>query len=203
VVDGSFVHVADDGLEIKSGNLPSQNILIKNSQVWVDVGAAVGLTHEIQSTVENITFDSITILRNTHLSGGGDTAEAPYRGSIMVKPATGGLVKNILFKDIVIEDHRTTRPVILVNNQTNSLPSASPIETLIFQNISATVTKAPTSDAKVWIYDEAWPSGVYEGITLDNVVINGARINNLQSPRLHADNVDTNEIMITPPPPGC
>ena len=179
VVRNSFVHVADDGLGIKTSKvLPSDGVTFENSQTWVDAGTPMGLTHEIHQEARNTTFRNITVLRYTQATNA--VEEIPYRASILVKPAYGGKVSNLLFENITIEDHSTTRPLIMVHNGKYTIPGQTygtntphaEIYGMRFRNIKATTSQG--SHGGVWLYDDQ--GGLFSNISFEGVTIDGTTL---------------------------
>ena len=58
-----FVHTADDCYEVKS---KGSGIVFENSQVWCDAGAAMGVCHEIDGLMTDITWRDMTVLHYTY-----------------------------------------------------------------------------------------------------------------------------------------
>lgn len=95
---------------------------------------------------------------------------------LLVKLALGGAVSDVSFEGITIEDHRTTRPLIVVHNGKYTIPGQlygadtpySPISGLRF----STITAWSTNDRpEVWIHDGE--GGPFDAITFESVTING------------------------------
>jgi hypothetical protein len=173
-INGCFVHTADDCYEVKSR---ANDVRFENCQVWCDAGTAMGVTHEIDGLVTDVTWRDMTVLHYTYPFN-------PYegvtsRGSIFVHPAMGGDVRNLLFQNITIENTTTDRPLICVYNVkkpkegTRYFPDKpySSITDIAFTNLRAHNIQNP----EILMYDEA-QNDMLTGISFDDVVINGERL---------------------------
>jgi hypothetical protein len=106
-----FVHTADDCYEVKA---KGRGVVFEDSQVWCDAGTTMGVTHEIDGLMTDITWRNITVLHYTHRAN--PPEGIVYRGAILIHPAMGGTVKDVRFENITIERCSTRRPVVLISN---------------------------------------------------------------------------------------
>ena len=165
-----FIHTADDCYEVKSS---ASSIVFENSQAWCDAGCALGVCHEIDSLVEDVTWRNMTILHYTYKANSFEGITS--RGAIFVHPAFGGTVKNLRFQNITVENCTTHRPLILIYNVKHPKPGEdfapgkpfSKISNLTFENIKA----INVLDPKILIMDQS-NAGLIHDITFNNVRIN-------------------------------
>ncbi len=166
-----FIHTADDCYEVKA---KANNILFENSQVWCDAGTAMGVTHEIDGLVTDVTWRNMTVLHYTY-------AFNPYegitsRGAIFVHPAMGGTVDGLRFEQITIENTTTDRPIICLYNVKKPKEGShffpekpySAIHNVSFRKIRA----KDVQNQEIFLYDES-QAGLINNITFEDVVING------------------------------
>lgn len=113
-VRNSFCHNADDAFEIKSW-ISMQNVIFDNCVSWSDVGCCFSLAWEINANVSNVWFQNCTVIHSFAKS----TAQPAIGICSSFAP---GLISNIHFKNIVIEnDESGHAPIKVINNwQTNS-----------------------------------------------------------------------------------
>jgi hypothetical protein len=170
-VRNCFVHTADDCYEVKAR---AENVVFEKSQVWCDAGAAMGVTHEINGTVENVTWRDITVLHYTYRFNPHEGITS--RGAIFVHPAMGGTVRKLLFEDITVEGTSTKRPLVIVYNVkrprrgVHFFPEKphSRISDVIFRKLRARNVRNP----EMLIVDET-RKGLIGGIRFEDVVLNG------------------------------
>ena len=190
-VQNSFVHNADDGLEIKAWK-PVKNIRFENCQVWSDSGTPMGLTGEIFAPVENAVWKGITVL---HYPSFPTNAFTDGRAAILIRARGGGKVQNILFEDILVESNVGRRPAVRITNEKvnwNRTPKDtdtpySEISNVTLRNVVMQNFSHPETSDRLLFVNDTEESIIYD-IFLENVVINGkpvvvddARIENLNS----------------------
>jgi hypothetical protein len=170
-VTDCFVHTADDCYEVKS---KGSGIVFESSQAWCDAGTAMGVCHEIDGLMTDITWRDMTVLHYTYRSN-------PYegitsRGAIFVHPAMGGMVKDLRFERITVESCTSKRPLILIYNVkkpkkgTHFFPDKpySQITGVRFEEIQADDVRNP----EIMIMDQSG-EGLVGDLTFKHVVING------------------------------
>jgi hypothetical protein len=171
VVANGFIHNGDDGYEIKG---KGRDIVFRDSQVWCDAGAAMGVTHEVSGLVTDCAWERITILHYTYRYNPHEGIT--QRGAIFVHPVEGGTVSNLRFADITIESCSSTRPLIIVYNvkkpnaSTSFFPDkpSSAINGIVFRNIRALAAAEP----KLLVQDET-DSGLIHHLSFEKIVFNG------------------------------
>jgi polygalacturonase len=166
-----FVHTGDDCYEVKG---KADSVVFEKSQAWCDAGTAMGVTHEIDGPVENVTWRDMTVLHYTYRHNPHEGITS--RGAIFVHPAFGGTVRNARFEGITVESCPTGRPLILVYNLKGRKPGEdfvpgkpySKIEGLSFERIRAENVRNP----EIVIMDGSG-KGLVRDITFRDVEING------------------------------
>ena len=175
VAKNCFVHTADDSYEVKA-TVPgkvSENILFENCVAWNDYASCMGVTHEVEGTINGATWQNMTITRFNPVVG---TNWLLHRAAIFVHAQGGGMVSNLTFKDITIEMTDTKQSVISVNNIKKTVPGINNypdkpynmIQDILFSNIIGTNISTP----KINLYDEP-REGRIKDITFENIVFNG------------------------------
>ena len=184
LVENCFTHNADDSLEIKVW-IPQENVTFRNCVVWNDVGGSLGLMHETGEDIKNVAYEDCTVIHST-----GGSSACPVVGLKLTGP---GNASNFRFENIVIEDVAGARrpPIKVINNWDDwhvehPTKPGSPYELLdppkreepsgkisnvVFRNI--TVLRSANSDVAI-VSDG--PGSEIDGITFENVVINGERL---------------------------
>ena len=184
LVENCFTHNADDSLEVKVW-IPQENVTFRNCIVWNDVGGSLGLMHETGADVKNVVFENCTVIHSTD-----NMSVCPVVGLKLTGP---GKASDFRFEDIVIEDVVGSKraPIKVINNwddwhRDHPTKPGSPYELLkrpereepngrirnvLFRNI--TVLRSASSDVAI-ISDG--PGSEIEGVTFENVVINGRRL---------------------------
>jgi len=184
VVEDCFSHNADDSLEIKVW-IPQSDVTFRNCVVWNDVGGSFGLMHECGAELKNVLYKDCTVIHSTD-----DMSVCPVVG---IKLSGAGSVHDIRFENITVEDVRSKRrpslkvinnwdewhmdlptkpgsPYELLNPPKRETSSGS-IRNVVFKNIRVLESGCD----EVAIISESAESPI-EGITFDNVVINGKRL---------------------------
>ncbi len=98
VVENCFVRTWDDSLVVKNYAGSTKDISFKNIQLWTDLAQSMEIGYETNKgnqsdvTITNITFEDITVLHNYH------------KPVISIHNGDDALVKNITFKNILVED---------------------------------------------------------------------------------------------------
>lgn len=97
-VENCFVRTWDDSLVVKNYDVNSNNIKFKNVQVWTDLAQSMEIGYETNkgdkenSTIENVTFEDITVLHNFH------------KPVLSIHNADNAAISNVTYKNIVVED---------------------------------------------------------------------------------------------------
>jgi hypothetical protein len=184
VVENCFSHNADDSLEVKVW-IPQRNVIFRNCVVWNDAGQGLGLACETDADIENVVFESCTVLHSTD--------DIASRGVIGLHLVGSGNARGFRFENITIEDVRgPRRPALKVFNnwddwhlnyptrpgspyeQLNPPPRAKPngsIRDVVFRNVR--VLQSRNSDA-VLMADA--PTSRIEGVTFEDVWLNGEKL---------------------------
>lgn len=101
-VKNSFVRSWDDSLVVKNySNLKgsdSANILFDNCQIWTDLAQSMEIGYEtnkggkLKPTIQNVTFQNITVLHNFH------------KPVMSIHNADDAAISNIAYRNITVED---------------------------------------------------------------------------------------------------
>jgi len=181
VVEDCFSHNADDSLEVKVW-VPQRNVLFRNCVVWNDVGGSLGLMHETGADVENVAYESCTVLHSTD-----DASVCPVVGLKLTGP---GNARGFRFENITIEDVQGPRrpalkvinnwddwhlehptkpdsPYELLSPPAREKPSGR-ISDVLFRNVQ--VLSCRNTDVPI-IADG--PDSPIEGVRFENVTIGG------------------------------
>jgi hypothetical protein len=189
IIRNSFVHSADDCLEIKSWlQRGTNNVIFENCLVWSDVGAPMGLTGEILTDVDNITWRNITVLNFTSLvpSNGYES-----RGAMTLCCPGNGNVSRILFENITIESISAGKPTIFISNEKRGW-SGQPIYTdkpysnitdVSFKNIKSYYSKKKAYPAEIVFIDKS-KSNLIKSVNLENVSINDVMVSDTNDERI-------------------
>lgn len=172
--DGVFCRTSDDCTTVyatrKGFTGGCKNILMKNSTLWADVAHPIfiGLHGNVErpDTIENVVYDNIDILDENEF-------QSDYQGCMAINAGDNNLVKNVVFKNIRIENIRRGQLVSLrvsFNKKYCKAPGRG-IENVLFQNIAYTGGKPETS--LIIGYNE---QRKIRNITFDNLVINGLHV---------------------------
>ena len=127
----------------------------------------MGITHEIAGTAEDITWKNITVIRFDGYVN--DNPFALTRAPIFMRAAHGGVVKNLLFENILIEGARSK--LLTIGNEPVEGFGTATISDITFKNIVA----HGIADPKLTIVDESG-EGIIRGIHFENVTLNGERL---------------------------
>jgi hypothetical protein len=182
VIKNSFVHNADDSMEVKAWQ-PASNIIFDNDIVWSTVGGAFGIPSEVYADISNITFQNSTVIHSTEADSS--------RGALGVNLQGGANVNDIVFKNMVVEQIAgfVHAPIKLDNNwdswnmnlptipgnpyvESHPDPSAyrprGTITNVLFKNIDVLQCDACTA---VFMADAA--VSPISGVVLDNLTLVG------------------------------
>ena len=184
VVEDCFCHNADDALEVKVW-IPQRNVLFRNCVVWNDVGQSFGLACETDADIENVVFENCTVLHSVDDIGS--------RGVIGLHLVGTGSARGFRFENLTIEDVRGPRrpalkvfnnwddwhlehpakpgsPYELLSPPVRAEPNGS-IRDVVFRNVR--VLHSRNSDVVLMADGAGSP---IEGVTFENVEINGAKL---------------------------
>jgi polygalacturonase len=184
LVENCFCHNADDALEVKVW-IPQHNVVFRNCIVWADLGQSFGLACETGADVENVAFENCTVLHSPD--------DSASRGVIGLHLVGTGSARGFRFENVTIEDTGGPHhpPIKVFNNwddwhMGHPAKPGSPYELLdppirehpngsirdvVFRNVR--VLHSANSDV-VLMGDGA--ESVIEGVTFENVEINGERL---------------------------
>ncbi|GHV01566.1 hypothetical protein FACS189485_00170 [Spirochaetia bacterium] len=155
----------------------AKNYTIRDAILWADIAHPINIgTHgntEIEGNViENLRFSDIDILEH-------DEDDRNYQGCIAFSAGDHNLVKNAVFENIRIENITEGQLVnlrVLFNEKYCSGPGRG-IENVTFRNICYDYTGWPENPSVIEGYDE---QRCVTGVTFENILINGKRINTFE-----------------------
>ena len=188
LIDNVFMRNSDDCIAVYAHRWDwwggSRNVTVQNSVLWADIAHPINVgghgdpesaTGEV---VENITFRNIDILEH-------DEDDMPYQGCMTVDCGDKNLVRNVLFEDIRVENIQEGRLFyvkVRFNEKYDKQPGRG-IENVTFRNIIYNgVGENPS------VIEGLDKTRMVRGVTFDNVIINGKKMNSLEG-------VTTNEFI--------
>jgi hypothetical protein len=130
-----------------------------------------GNTNTEGDTLENCLFKNINILEQ-------DEDDPEYQGCMAMNAGDYNLIRNIRFENIRIDDIEEGQLFnirVVYNKQYNTGPGRG-VQNIYFKNISYTGNSAGSS-----MINGLDSSHIVQGITFDNVLINGKRVTNAAS----------------------
>jgi hypothetical protein len=180
VIDDVFMRNSDDCIAIYGhrwsffGN--ARNYKISNSTLWADIAhpSNIGIHGNAEyegDTIENISFKNIDIL-------GQDEDDRNYQGCLSINASDNNFVRNIRYESIRIEDIQEGQLFnfrVYYNEKYSAAPGRK-IESIYLKDVSYNGFSPNPSIIKG--YDE---QRVVQGITLENVKINGKVVNDANS----------------------
>ncbi|MFD2034767.1 glycosyl hydrolase family 28 protein [Belliella marina] len=178
-IDGVFMRNSDDCIAIYAHRWDfygdAKNYKITNSTLWADVAhptniGAHGNTEHEGDTIENIIFSNIDILEH-------DEDDPCCKGAMAIIAADNNLVRNVTYENIRIEDIQEGRlfDLRVLNDPKYNTKSGRSIENIHFKNI--TYNGLDILPSQIIGFDE---DRNVNGVTFDNVRINGEKITNAE-----------------------
>lgn len=162
LIENCYANNADDSFLIKSwGSV--KNVRFRKCTAWNTVSTSFGAVCELYDDISDTEFADCTVIHSTNpvwMQGSG--------GVIGIWDNYAADIKNMVFKDIVIEDSVGGKEVIKVGINKDSADSGKKAvaEDIIFKNISVIDSR----DERVRVYTQ-FPKGI-KNIRFENVVIN-------------------------------
>jgi hypothetical protein len=139
-IEDVFLRTSDDSIAIYGSRWDyygdTSHITVRNSVLWADVAHPLmigihGDHHSNGDTISDIVFENIDILEHHE-------PQPNYMGAMTINTGDMNTVRNVLYKDIRIEDFELGRLVdirVVWNKVYNPVPG-NRIENITFQNIS-------------------------------------------------------------------
>ncbi|MCR4030667.1 MULTISPECIES: glycosyl hydrolase family 28 protein [Flavobacterium] len=147
-----------------------QNITMKNSTLWADVGHPILIgTHgnsENPELLENLSYSNIDILDHKE-------KQQDYQGCLSINVGDNNTAKNVLFENIRIEDFREGQLVnlrVFYNAKYCTAPGNG-IENVIFRNIEYSGKNASTSIIAGYNEQRKIKNVVFENLKINGVLI--------------------------------
>lgn len=195
-VKGGFVRSWDDSLVVKNvDNSSTSNITFDGVYVWTDLAQSMEVGYETYGeTMQNITFNNITVLHNFH------------KAAMSIHNADNAKISNVKYTNITIEDAQMLGDnqldgendflidiTIAFNTEwTESGGIRGSIKDVTFENI---LVYQMADTIKCRIFGEGAQSNV-DGVNIKNVQIEGKEITSLEELNL-APGVYTSDIKFT------
>ena len=195
-VKGGFVRSWDDSLVVKNvDNSSTANITFDGVYVWTDLAQSMEVGYETHGeTMDNITFNNITVLHNFH------------KAAMSIHNADNAKISNVNYTNITIEDAQMLGDnqldgendflidiTIAFNTEwTQSGGVRGSIKNVTFDNI---LVHQMADSIKCRIFGEGAQSNV-DGVTIKNVQIEGKEMTALEDLKL-APGVYTSNIKYT------
>lgn len=174
-IDDIFMRNSDDCIAVYGSRWEfqgdSRHITVRNAVLWADVAHAMnmgghGNHHKGGDTIEHIRFENIDILEHHE-------PQEYYWGALNINAGDLNTVRNVVFKDIRVEDFEMGQLVdirVIYNEKYNPAPGRR-IENIVFQNVS--YDGPNTNPNRIYGYDA---EKVVEDIRFENLRINGQLI---------------------------
>jgi hypothetical protein len=180
-IENCFIRTKDDCIALKAGityfgwfeelTNTVQNITVKNCIIWNGKhGNGLEIGFELDTdTVKNVVFENIDML---HAENPGEMDE----GAITIHNSGRAVVKDILYKNIRIEDVQRILFdfVILRSEYSDSNIKLGKIKDIRMENITVTATRGPLHSVVMGFDKES----NIQNVQIKNLVINGNKINN-------------------------
>lgn len=163
-VENCFIRTLDDLIVVKTYNRPegSGRVLARRCVLWNEVAHALSIGAEIQQQVDGVTFTDCDII--------GDHCR---EWSLRVYQCDKGVVKNIRFENIRIEE-AVKFASLWVNEATWSTdPERGHIQGVVFKDISVTTPAPLQKDMEFLGFDEGH---AVRDVLVENVCINGKQV---------------------------
>jgi hypothetical protein len=180
VIDDVFMRNSDDCIAIYGHRWnfygSARNYKISNSTLWADIAhpTTIGIhgnADHVGDTIENITYNNIDILEQ-------DEDDRNYQGCLSINASDNNLVRNIRYENIRIEDIQEGQLFnfrVYYNEKYSAAPGRR-IENIYLKNII--YNGVLPNPSIIHGYDE---KRIVQGITFENVKINGKVINDAKS----------------------
>ncbi|HEX7583644.1 MAG TPA: glycosyl hydrolase family 28 protein [Prolixibacteraceae bacterium] len=186
LVNNCFIQSKDDCIAIKSGvnyftkfnsSFNVDDVVVQNSVMWNGVwGNALEIGFEtITDTIKNVTFKNCDLI---HVEG--------PEGTFTIHNGDRAVVKNVRYEDIRVEDSKGWLIDFRILNSVYSKDKErGKIEDVSFKNISVEGDQFPYS--QLLGFDETHR---IKGVTLENVVINGIKVNSIYNGMIATNHTD-------------
>lgn len=175
--DKVFIRSSDDCTTVygtrKDFKGGCQNITMKNSTLWADVGHPILIgTHgnsENPELLENLSYSNIDILDHKE-------KQQDYQGCLSINVGDNNTAKNVLFENIRIEDFREGQLLnlrVFYNAKYCTAPGSG-IENVLFRNIDYAGKNAGTSIIAGYNEQRKIKNIVFENLKINGVLIQDA-----------------------------
>jgi hypothetical protein len=163
-VENCFIRTLDDLIVVKTYNREngSGNILVQNNVLWNEVAHALSIGAEIQQLVDGVTFRDCDII--------GDHCR---EWSLRVYQCDKGLVKNIRFENIRIEEAVKFASLWINEATWTTDPERGHIENVVFKDIVVNNPRPLVKGMELLGFDE---KHAIRNVVVDNVVVQGKKL---------------------------
>jgi hypothetical protein len=193
-VQNCFVRSWDDSLVVKNYGENSKDITFSNMQLWTDLAQSMEIGYETNkgrkanSSITNITFKDITVLNNFH------------KPVISIHNADDALVKDITFKDIVVENAQmgsgdaSESPylidmAILNNSNWSTTKDRGQIQDITIENVK--VLSGKFCPSRIIGFDETHK---VDNVTIKGLEILGEKITSFEQGKFNIDKDTTSNL---------
>jgi len=187
LIDGPFIHSADDAIAIKGLSeekeaakaLPIYNITVQNAQLWSEANNGMGIGAEtVAAYFKNIKFSNIDVLFNYDDRNNPDVL--PDRSAINIFSLNATHFSDITFEDIRVEK---AKRLINIHMDTTfyfgallgSWVEDGSMSNITYKNITS--YSDGTNEIKVAGWDE---KHMITDVKFNNIVINGKKVKDLK-----------------------
>jgi hypothetical protein len=163
-VENCFIRTLDDLIVVKTYNREngSGHILARKCVLWNEVAHALSIGAEIQQLVDGVTFTDCDII--------GDHCR---EWSLRVYQCDKGLVKNITFENIRIEESVKFASLWINEATWTTDPERGHIENIVFKDIVLTSPSPLVKGMEFLGFD---PGHAIKNVRVENVVVQGKKI---------------------------
>lgn len=174
-ISDSFVRSWDDSLVVKNYAGSSDNITFSNIVVWTDLAQSCEVGYETNKgkwpkvEIRNITFEGITVLHNFH------------KPVISIHNADDAVVRNITFRNIVVEDaqmgegdageNRQLIDIGIMSSSWSSTRERGHIRDILIENVNVLNGKTPPVSIKGYDDQHKAENVIIRGLTIKGQVI--------------------------------
>lgn len=178
-ISDSFVRSWDDSLVVKNYAGSSDNITFSNIIVWTDLAQSCEVGYETNKgkwpkvEIRNVTFEDITVLHNFH------------KPVISIHNADDAVVRNITFRNIIVEDaqmgegdageNKQLIDIGIMSSSWSSTRERGHIRDILIENVIVLDGKTPPVSIKG--YDE---EHTVENVTIRGLTVKGQSIRSLE-----------------------
>ena len=158
----SFFRTYDDEVVVKTNTYPASNIQVSSCVIWNQIAHAFSVGDEINAVAQNISFSDSDIIHDR----GREALLAVYN-------AGSGLVQNVAWSNIRVEEAQRLISVTIVNLTPSVAPERGTVANITFNGITSPVPEREGPNVDVEGF--AVPNAV-NGVSIQNVTVGGESI---------------------------